>query len=259
MRDSLRLFFRKTFDDLDMIDYVRSSKAKELLNFAKLNLSSESYFDARTPAKLAFAILSENLFNLIPTNPSFRYFGAKSRMLSFEETSQLPRQFSLTPMVIGQPWSEVKLEPRDDAILQTIQDLHRGVSQEIDEVKAYLALASLGRTIGELSRFDGISSQINLRYGWLQIPSDTKGQNSADEKEKSKWFINFTTDLVIQMEEMGVGDGVSERYQHLYEETVKKKGKLFGSSSVYPEMNIVRNKPKNAPQASTANEEGQKL
>ena len=57
MRESLRRFFRRDFDDLDMIDFIQSSKAKELLRFAKLNLSSESYFDSRTPAKLAFVIL----------------------------------------------------------------------------------------------------------------------------------------------------------------------------------------------------------
>lgn len=256
MRDSLRLFFKKAFDDLDMIDYVQSSKAKELLNFAKLNLLSESYFDTRTPAKLAFVILSENLFNLIPTNPSFRYFGAKSRMLSNEEANQFPGQ--MVAMKFLYPGADVKLAPREEALLQTVQDLQRDVAHEIDEVKAYLALVSLGRSVGELSRFDAISSQINLRYGWLSIPGENQGRNSPEETERSRWFLNYVTELVIQMEEMGVGDSVSEHYQHLFDETVRLKGRLFGSSSVYPEMNIVRNKPKDTTQASVASEERQK-
>ena len=64
----------------------------------------------------------------------------------------------------------------EEALLQTIQDLHRYTSNELDEVKAYLALISLGKqTVGELSRFDAISSQINLRFGMATMDERVEG------------------------------------------------------------------------------------
>ena len=46
-------------------------------------------------------------------------------------------------------------------------------------------------------------------------PDENQGRNSPEETDRSRWFLNYVTELVIQMEEMGVGDRVSEHYQHV--------------------------------------------
>lgn len=120
LRESLTRFFHKSFDDLDMIDYVRSEKVKELLKLSKTNLSSDDVFDSRIPAKLAFVIYSENLYKLFPANPGFQHFRADSKLFGFR--------------------AQQELTTVDEAMIENIQDLHRYVSIEIEEVKAYLAL-----------------------------------------------------------------------------------------------------------------------
>ena len=143
MRKSLRRFLRRDFDNLDMIDFIQSSKAKKMLRFAKLNLSSKSYFDSRTPAKLAFVIISKNLFSLFPRSPSFTYFNAKSQMLFAEQMRRTGGQAIVMNAANRPIGAEAGTDGRgaftDNSRPSPIS------SNELDEVKAYLALVSLGR------------------------------------------------------------------------------------------------------------------
>lgn len=204
--EASRNFFGLDFLSLTMIDFIQSEKAKKLLRLAEANLEAKSYFHSRVPAKLALQLYLENYIALMPYGSRFKHY-------SVECTIQFAK----------------KNEPNDSerAIAYSLNELHRAVSDEIEETRALLGMAALGYSLERLKKYDSIASRISFRIGAVSIPSETGTRNTSSEIELSKWFIAFIIELILQMEQSGVSGEPIDQLIKWYDLVIEKEGKVF--------------------------------
>ncbi len=204
--DTATAQFAVDFLSLTQLDFIKSEKARRLLGIAQRNIEADSYNHSRVPAKLAFQIYLENYMALMPYGPKFQYYSAVAEM-SFKK--------------------QADLTDSERIVASAIDQLHRAVSDEIEETRALLGIAVMGHSLEKIRRYDSIASRISFRIGAVAIPGATGTKNTDEEIELSRWFISFITQLVLQMEQTGVSGEPVEYLQKWYDLVVEADSKVF--------------------------------
>ena len=198
--------FTVDFLSLTQIDFVQSEKAKRLLQIAQKNIQAESYNHSRVPAKLAFEIYLENYMALMPHGLKFKYYSAEGEI-------RFRKQAELTDS--------------EQSIASAIDQLHRAVSDEIEETRALLGITIMGHSLEKIRKYDSIASRISFRMHAVAVAGATGTTNTNEQMELSKWFLSFITELGLQMEQTGVSGEPTEFLQKWFDQVVEADGKIF--------------------------------
>ncbi len=204
--ESTQKYFGYDFEKLSKIEFVKSQDVQTLLEIASINVNCETYFCSQVPAKLAFMIALTSVADIFPGDFRTKYY---SRGFTSELAKQTMERIDFT------------------STRTAIDQLYDLLLNEIKETKATVAILTLGYSLEQIRRFEEISSHISFEIGGVTFPSGTGKTNNEEDKEKSRWYLNLITDIVIDLETTGIELKLPEKYIEWNKRIMESKGHLY--------------------------------